>query len=80
MSQVYLTDGLLRFEVVEEDFLEKPVSGVEDSISLQGGELGQGRRERFVVVSIKRFSRGGEGGSREGEPGYHFVVVSLLGK
>ena len=60
MSQVYLADSLLGFEVVEEDFLEEPVSGIEDSISLQRGELSQGRREGFVVVFIKRFSGGGE--------------------
>ena len=80
VSQVYLADCLLRLEVVEEYFLEEAVSGVEDGVSLQGGELSKGRRQGFVVVFVERLSCGREGGSRKGEPGYHFVFVSLLEK
>ena len=43
VSEVYLAEGFLGGEVVEEDLLEGAVSRVEDDVLFEGREEGEGR-------------------------------------
>lgn len=79
VSQVHLPGGLLGPVVVEEQLLQHPVAGVEESVCLQRGEEGQRGGQRGVGVFVKGGPTRGEGGGWEGEPAHHLVVIYLLG-